>query len=189
MVVGASAGGLALIKSIIGALPKDCPPVIVVQHLADLHESHWIDHLEEMGVVRVKEADEKEHILSGTVYLAPGNYHLLVEPDRTFSLTIDQRVNFARPSINVLFETAAEAYGPALLGIILSGGNSDGADGARRIKERGGSLIVQDPSVSEVAAMPQAAIQATQPDAILAPAAIMQLLSQLHHNKIKTSSQ
>lgn len=187
IIVGASAGGMVLIKQMIRVLPKDCLPVIVVQHMADLHELSWIEHLKDQGAVNVKEADEKEHILPGTVYLAPGNYHLLVEQDRTFSLTIDQREIFARPSINVSFETAAACYGEKLLGIILSGGNSDGAEGARCIKEAGGLLIVQDPLTAEAPAMPQAALLSAQPDLVAPPAKIMDLLSSLHHRTFKIS--
>ncbi len=172
IVLGASAGGLPIIKDIIRHLRVDTPPLIIVQHLSHLHEPSYIEHLSELGVVRVKEADEKEAILPGTVYLAPGNYHLLIEPDRTFSLSTDDRVNYARPSVNVLFESAAEVYQYRLLGVILSGGNSDGAEGVVRIKAFGGRVYVQDPNTAEVPSMPEAAIRAVTPDLVLDPKGI-----------------
>ena len=179
IVVGASAGGTSIIKELITAWEPGFPPLIVVQHMAELHEQEWIDHLNALGRAPVKEADEKEHILQGHIYLAPGNYHLLIEKDHTFSLSADDKVNFARPSINVFFETAAEAYGSALAAIILSGGNDDGASGARAIRDRGGLVIVQDPETAFAPAMPQAAIAAADPQLVLPPAQILVTLKSL----------
>ncbi len=131
----------------------------------------------------VKQADEKEKILQGSVYFAPPNYHLLVEDDHTFSLTVDPAVNYARPSIDVLFETAASAYGSRLIGVILTGANSDGSLGLKKIKEMGGLTIVQAPESAEVDAMPKAAISAVRPDHVLDLEGVGSLLMDLDRQK------
>jgi len=105
---------------------------------------------------------------SGTIYFAPANYHLLVEPDKTFSLSTEARVNYSRPSIDVLFESAADTYMDRLVGIILTGANSDGTNGAARIKELGGLIIAQDPETAEADAMPMSVVKHVQVDHILA---------------------
>ncbi|HEX2556963.1 MAG TPA: chemotaxis protein CheB, partial [Nitrososphaera sp.] len=126
-----------------------------------------------------KDADEKEAIRPGFVYFAPPNYHLLVESDHTFSLSIDPKVHFTRPSVDVLFESAADAYGARLIGIILSGANQDGAAGLRYIKQRGGLTIVQDPADAEVSYMPRSAIEVAHPDHVLTASGICKFLSEL----------
>lgn len=182
--IGASAGGMKVIKELLMALPGDFSlPIMIVQHIADTADGTWADILNERCNVLVKEADEKEAIKSGTVYLAPANYHLLAEPTRILTLTVDERVNCARPSIDVLFETAAEAYREHLIGIILTGGNADGARGLLYIKEKGGLTIVQDPQTAEVPNMPQSAIRMGLPDHILVPEAIIELLLNIHTNQ------
>ena len=113
----------------------------------------------------MKVAEDKEPIVSGTIYFAPPDYHLLVESGRTFALSLDERVHFSRPAIDVLFESAAAAYGDRLVGIILSGGNSDGARGLRAVSDAGGKTVVQSLESSEMIAMPAAALQAA-PDSI-----------------------
>jgi two-component system chemotaxis response regulator CheB len=117
--------------------------------------------------MRVRDADDKEPIVAGNVYLAPPDYHLLVEPGH-FALSTDERVHHARPSIDVLFESAADAYGERVIGVILTGANQDGASGLARIKAAGGVAIVQDPRDSERREMPDAALAATEVDAVLA---------------------
>lgn len=181
IVLGASAGGMHVVKALVTALPKDFSlPLLIVQHIADTSDSVWPELLNEHSKVRVKEADEKEPVEPGTVYLAPPNYHLLVESDHTLTLTVDERVNYARPAIDVLFETAADAYREQLIGIVCTGANFDGAKGLQRIKELGGLAIVQDPETAEVPTMPQAAIQATVPDYVLPPEGIIKLLLDIH---------
>ena len=168
VVIGASAGGIHAIKAIIMALPSNFHlPVIIVQHISPLSDNYWITLMDSLSALTVKEADEKEKIRKGTIYITPPNYHLLIERDETFSLSIDPKVNYARPSIDVLFESAADVYKDQLIGVILTGANSDGANGLRRIKEYGGLAIVQDPATAESASMPAAAIAATQVDYIL----------------------
>jgi two-component system chemotaxis response regulator CheB len=168
IVIGSSAGGLNALKVLFRGLDKLFNiPLIIVQHISADSENYLIQILNDIRKLQVKEADEKEQPMPGMAYLAPPNYHLLLEPDRTFTLTIDERVNYARPSIDVLFETAAEAYKEKLIGIILTGANSDGSKGLRKIKEFGGLAIVQDPETAEVESMPRAAIQATMTDHII----------------------
>lgn len=177
LVVGASAGGLRPIRELLLALPPDFPlAVIIVQHMAERSDDGWVLHMDRLAGIQVKEAEEKETILPGTAYLAPGNYHLLVEADRTFSLSRDERVNFARPSIDVLFESAADVYGKALIGLVLSGGNADGAQGLKAVKVKGGRTIVQDPATADFPSMPAAAIAVSKPDHVLPPAGIRTLL-------------
>ena len=131
----------------------------------------------------MKEADEKEKIEYGKVYFAPPNYHLLIEKNKTFSLTIDERVNFARPSIDVLFESAAEAYTNRLIGIVLTGSNDDGTKGIKRIKEYGGLAVIQDPATAESAYMPASAMAAIIPDYVLSLEDITGLLTKLDKQK------
>jgi two-component system, chemotaxis family, protein-glutamate methylesterase/glutaminase len=159
IVIGASAGGLHALFYLLEQLPEHFSlPVIIVQHrMAEQHEL-----LEELLQSRtrkiVKQADEKEAIVQGRIYLAPPGYHLLIEADRTFSLTIDHPVSYSRPSVDVLFETAAIAYREALIGIILTGANKDGAAGIRKISNCGGFTIAQDPEEAQFPSMPLAAI-------------------------------
>jgi two-component system chemotaxis response regulator CheB len=156
--LGASAGALESLSVILPELPEDYPlPVLVVVHLPPDRKSLMASLLGERCRIAVKEAEDKEVIARGTVYLAPPDYHVMVEPDRRLSLSSEEPVRFSRPSIDVLFETAAEAYGPGLVGIVLSGANSDGARGLRAICDAGGVALVQDPEGAIASAMPHAA--------------------------------
>ncbi len=128
--------------------------------------------------LKVKEAEEKEALAAGHVYVAPANYHLLVEKDRTLALSTEDKVNYSRPSIDVLFESAAEVFGRELAGVVLTGGNSDGTRGLRRIKSRGGLALVQDPASAEAPTMPQAAIDNCNVDHILSLADLARALVQ-----------
>jgi two-component system chemotaxis response regulator CheB len=184
IVIGVSSGGMSAMKVIFSLLPQDFNiPIIIVQHINARSDSHWIKLLNEKSNLHIKEADEKEKIESGNIYIAPPNYHLLIEKDKTFSLTIDQRVNFARPSIDVLFESAAEVYRTKLIGIVLTGSNNDGANGLKRIKEYGGFAIVQDPKTAESAYMPASAIAVIEPDYILPLENIVELLIKMDQQK------
>lgn len=180
IVIGVSSGGMKAMKIMFSHLPKDFKtPIIIVQHIGSHSDSQWIQLLNEAYFVGIKEADEKEKIEIGNVYYAQPNYHLLIEKDKTFSLTIDERVNYARPSIDVLFESAAEAYENRLIGIILTGSNNDGTKGIKRIQELGGLTIVQDPKTADAACIPASAISAIQPDLILTLEDIIKLLIKL----------
>jgi two-component system chemotaxis response regulator CheB len=177
IVIGGSAGSMTVLVGLLPDVPMDFPvPIVIAVHLHPRQDNAHIERLASQCALRVKEADEKEPIQAGTIYLAPPNYHLLIENDRTFSLSIDERVNYARPSIDVLFETAAQVYGPQAIGVVLTGANSDGARGLQLIKERGGLAIVQDPGTAESAFMPQAALEATPVDHVLAASEIGKML-------------
>ena len=180
IVIGSSAGGMHALRTILSRLPSNFPlSVIIVQHEYPTSDDFLAHYLDERCSLKAKQADEKEEILPGVVYIAPPNYHLMVEEDRTFSLSISEPVNYARPSIDVLFETAADVYKARLVGVILTGGNADGSAGLRRIKDSGGLSIVQDPETAEAYAMPKAAIAATQVDHILSLEEIGPFLSML----------
>jgi len=168
IVIGASAGGLNALKSILVALdPGFNLPVLIVQHISPYSDNYITQHLNNLILLRVKEADEKEPITSGTVYFAPPNFHMLIEDDYTIAFSVEAKVSYARPSIDVLFESAAYVYGNALIGVLLTGANNDGSKGLRIIKEFGGLTIVQDPSTAEVDAMPLSAIRLFKPDHVL----------------------
>lgn len=180
IVIGVSSGGMNALKYLFSTLPSDFRiPIIIVQHVSARSNNEWIKLLNDNSNLSIKEADEKEKIEAGKVYIAPANYHLLIEKDKTFSLTIDEKVNFARPAIDVLFESAAEAYKKKLIGIVLTGSNNDGAKGIKRIKDFGGLAIIQDPKTAESPTMPASAIAISNPDYILSLEKIVQLLLQI----------
>ncbi len=180
VVIGSSTGGLNALRTILVNLRSDFMlPIIIVQHLSPDSENLLVRILDEQSPFDVREAEEKEKPEPGCVYVAPPNYHLLIESDRTFTLSIEERVNFSRPSVDVLFETAAEAYGSTLIGIILTGANNDGSNGMHRIRELGGFTIVQDPATAEAPSMPQAALEKTSIDLVLSLAGIAQFLNSL----------
>jgi two-component system chemotaxis response regulator CheB len=167
IVIGVSAGGLKALKTILPALPENFGlPIIIVQHLGAQSDNIWIDILGNSILLKIKEADEKEKIENGTIYIAPAAYHLLIEKDCTFSLLIDERVNYAIPAIDVLFESAADVYGDGLIGVVLTGANNDGALGLKKIKDNGGIAIVQDPLTADASYMPESAIATLKPDYI-----------------------
>lgn len=179
VVVGASAGGLYALKKLLPALPATFPcPVLVVQHMSPHSDNYMTRMLNDLSRLTVKEADEKEIITPGKVYVAPPDYHLLVEADYSLSLSVEEKVNYSRPSIDVLFETAADVYGSHLMGIILTGANVDGANGLLAVKEKGGFTIVQHPDDAESPAMPKAAIERAKPHKILTLDKIIALLLQ-----------
>ena len=168
VVIGTSAGGVNALQVILKSLPRNFAlSVIIVQHLHPNSDDYSARILNDSCKMTVKQANEKEKIEPGVVYTAPPNYHLLVEEDKTFSLSIAEREKYARPSIDILFETAADVYGAELIGIILTGANNDGSQGLKRIKEKGGLTIVQDPETAEVDSMPRDAIATTKVDYIL----------------------
>ena len=184
IVIGVSSGGMNAMKVIFSLLPKEFSiPIIIVQHVSAHSNNQWIKLLNDKSNLYIKEADEKEKIENGTIYIAPANYHLMIEKNKTFSLTIDERVNYARPSIDVLFESAAEAYKDKLIGVILTGSNNDGTNGIKRIKEFGGLAIIQNPKTAESSYMPASAIAAIKPDYILSLVDITDLLIKFDKQK------
>lgn len=184
VVLGVSAGGLTALSTLLPALTPDYKnALVIVQHLQDSRPSALVSILRPKCRIPLKEADMGEHLLGGTIYLAPPGYHLLIEASRTFSLSEDRPVNFARPSIDVLFESAADVFEDRVAGVILTGANSDGATGLAAIKKAGGITIVQDPDTAESPVMPRAAIRATKVDHLLGLTEIASLLcamSNLH---------
>jgi len=180
VVIGVSAGGLDALRDLLPRIPAGFTlPVAIVQHLHPFQNHFLIDILDECCPLPVREAEEKKQLETGVIYLAPPNYHLLIELDGTFSLSIDPKVNFSRPSIDVLFESAADAYCPGLVGIILTGASRDGAEGLKRIKQGGGMAVVQDPAAAEFPIMPTAAIHETEVDYILDLQGIGRLLAEI----------
>jgi len=153
--------------------------MLVVLHRLPAPDDLLAFTLNESCQLRVKEADHGEFIKSGTVYIAPANYHLLVEPDKTLSLSIDAKVRYSRPSIDVLFESASDAYRSGLIGVILTGANSDGTAGLKRIKARGGLTIAQDPDTADSKIMPFSAIREHTIDQIFSLAEISSFLVRL----------
>ncbi len=160
VVIGASAGALDALSAILPALPKAFRlPVMVVVHVPAGKRSVLAELFQAKCRVQVKEADDKEPIVGGTVYFAPSDYHLLIESDKSLSLSSDEPVLFSRPSIDVLFESAADAYGAALIAIVLTGANEDGAKGMRAAIDLGGLALVQAPGQAFASTMPEAAIR------------------------------
>jgi two-component system chemotaxis response regulator CheB len=159
VVIGASAGAWDALSVILPALPQTFNlPVMVVVHLPPDRKSLLAELFAEKCSMDVAEAEDKEPILGGVIYFAPPDYHLLIEPNNTLSLSSDEPVLFSRPSIDVLFESAADAYGPALTAIVLTGASEDGARGLAAVIAAGGTAIVQRPEDAYAAAMPQAAL-------------------------------
>lgn len=148
--------------AIVQELPLAYPlPIVVVQHRSKDQRNLLEEILQSKSKIIIKQADEKEPMRAGHVYIAPPDYHLLVERDRTFSLSADEQVRYSRPSIDVLFESAAVVFGPALVGIVLTGANSDGAYGIEMIDRYGGLTIAQDPQEADFPFMPKASIETT----------------------------
>ena len=180
IVIGASAGGVEALLNILGPLREGFAlPIIVVLHLPDERRSHLAEVFARRVSLPVLEARDKTQVEPGTLYFATPGYHLSVEQDRSFSLSLEDRVHYSRPAIDYLFESSADAYGPTLAAVLLTGANQDGAQGLSQVKQRGGLTIVQDPDDAQVATMPQAALDILQPDHILTLRGIGRFLVEL----------
>jgi two-component system chemotaxis response regulator CheB len=173
VVIGASAGGIGALRVLLPALPATLAvPVLVVVHLPPRQPSVLCDIFAPMCFVPVREAADKELLTAGGIWFAPPDYHLLVEASTepgsaaSIALSIDEAVLFSRPSIDVLFESAAEVYREGLLAVVLTGANSDGARGAELVRALGGTVAVQSPESAEIAVMPEAAIARARPQFI-----------------------
>ncbi len=167
LVIGASAGAVEALNLLLPGVPQNARiPLVIVVHLPPNRASLLPELFAPRCAVSVREPIDKEPLSAGVVWFAPPNYHLLLEADRTFSLSIDEPLNFSRPSIDVLFETAAEAFGSALCAIVLTGANEDGARGARVVRSKGGLVIVQDPSTAVATDMPRSAISLANPQIV-----------------------
>lgn len=182
VVIGASAGGVEAVTAILETLPaRFAAAVIIVQHLPADRPTTLPQLFGKRARLPVKEAEDKEIILGGVVYIAPPGYHLLVEPDKRFALSLDEAEHFSRPSIDLLFESAAYAYREKLLGIVLTGANEDGAAGLRTVRALGGLAWVQDPDDASVRIMPAAAIAEAGADKICSLTEITLKLSRLDY--------
>lgn len=180
VVIGASQGGLLALRELLAQLPSDFPvPVVIVQHISHNADDSYIRFLDKQTPPVVKEAEDKERMLPGHVYVAPPNYHLLVERDGTLTLSADARVHFCRPSIDVLFESAADATNGNLAGVILTGANKDGSAGLLCLRAAGGIAVVQSPESSDSREMPSAALTLAGADYTGTPEAIGKLLVKL----------
>jgi len=167
IVIGASAGAVEALGAILPLVPSAARiPVIVVVHLAPNRPSLLPELFAARCAARVREPEDKDPVSAGTIWFAPANYHLLIERERSFALSLDEPVKYSRPSIDVLFESAAEAYGKQLCAIVLTGANDDGALGARAARLAGGLVLVQDPAFAEAKEMPRAALRAAKPQLI-----------------------
>ncbi len=179
VVIGASSGGLQAIQTLLAALPADFPlPIVIVQHRRKDSELSLCEYLSCPGGLPVTEPEDKEAIFGGQVYLAPRDYHLLID-NGSFALSTDPPVGYARPSIDVLFESVAAEFRHRTIGIILTGKNRDGAHGLARIKAYGGFTLVEDPRSASAPELPRAAIALSQVDRVLPLAQVAPVLEQL----------
>ncbi|RSZ37199.1 MULTISPECIES: chemotaxis protein CheB [unclassified Variovorax] len=180
VVLGASAGGIDALSALLHGLPSDWHiPMAVVLHLPEEHESHLAEIFAQRVPIPVHEANDKMPLENGSLYFAPPGYHLSIERERAFSLSCEPPVLFSRPSIDVLMASAADAYGPALAGFLLTGANDDGAEGLHRIHLAGGLTAVQEPKEALIPTMPLAAIARHLPDYVLPLRELRNLLLQL----------
>jgi two-component system, chemotaxis family, protein-glutamate methylesterase/glutaminase len=182
IVIGASWGGLSALECVLGALPDDfATPIAIAQHRAvDSGSGMLSSALGRRSGRDVREAGDKDAIEHGRVYVAPADYHLLVEPDG-FALSTEGHVHYARPSIDVLFDSAADVYAERLAAVVLTGANDDGAYGAMRVRRRGGVTIAQDPATAERPEMPRAAIETGAVEQVLPLEEIGPALVELTH--------
>jgi len=181
--IGASAGGITALLRLLKPLPASFPlPIFVVLHVPKERDSKLAEVFQHHLKISVHQAQDKEWIKAGIVYFAGSGYHLSVEKNFSFSLSCEDPESFARPSIDIMMQSAADAYGDALVGIILTGANHDGAAGLANIKAAGGLTVVQDPTEAETPIMPQTAINFCKPDLILKLDEINRLLAALGQN-------
>jgi two-component system, chemotaxis family, protein-glutamate methylesterase/glutaminase len=180
VVIGTSAGGMEALSVLLPALPSTLDvPVFIVLHLPRDRPSLLVDIFAPKCALAVREAEDKEPAEAGTVYFAPPDYHLLIDKGTQLALSSEDFVYFSRPSIDVLFESAADIYGPRLLGIILTGASQDGAEGLAAVHNAGGTTVVQDPDTAHSSYMATAALKLTAADFVLPLPEIADLLSTL----------
>jgi two-component system chemotaxis response regulator CheB len=179
-VIGGSAGALEPLLEITSVIPAELEiPIAVVLHLTPSQPSLVPPLLARESARRIREAEDKEPLQPHTIYIAPPNYHMLVERTGTLALSVDDPVNFSRPSVDVLFESAADAFGARLIGLVLSGANADGAAGLRRIADAGGLALVQSVASAAYPTMPAAAAQLVPAARIITPSTIGSVLARL----------
>jgi two-component system, chemotaxis family, protein-glutamate methylesterase/glutaminase len=186
--IGTSWGGLAALTKLLSGLPGDFSvPVVVVQHRSSDSDRLLADLLQDTTDLTVSEVEDKDPLTPGTVLIAPANYHVLVD-DGFLSLTLEEPVRFSRPSIDVMFSSAADMYGSATIGVVLTGANDDGARGLSDIVKRGGRALVQDPRTAEIAVMPYAAVKAVPSAEVLPLEAMAPRLVQLSRERAKAGA-
>lgn len=180
VVIGGSAGSLGVISFLLSNLKRNFhTPIILVIHRKASSFSGLQEVFASKTFLKVKEVEEKEKICKGYIYIAPADYHLLVENNKTFSLDYSEKINFSRPSIDPTFETAADAYQDKLCCILLSGASADGVNGLIKAKQQRGRIIVQSPETAEVSYMPEQAILRANPDHICPPKEIVKFLNEI----------
>ncbi|HEY2727780.1 MAG TPA: chemotaxis protein CheB [Parafilimonas sp.] len=180
LVIGGSAGSLDVILKIVSGLPvTDYLSVVIIIHRKNDGESLLANLLSDRTALIVKEVEDKEPIIGGNIYLAPADYHLLIENEKMFSLDVSEKIHHSRPSIDVSFESVAEVFGESAIGVLLSGANADGAKGLDNIKQAGGFTIVQNPESAEVGFMPRQALEQMKPDKVLSGDAIATFIKEL----------
>ncbi len=178
--IGGSAGGLQALAVVLRQLPRGYPlPILVAHHIHRTDGGSFVGYVRGLTTMPVVEAEDKMPVAPGTLYTAPANHHLLVERDGTLALSVEEKVNWSRPSIDVLFESAARAYGDKLAAVLLSGANQDGAWGLKDVALYGGLTLVQDPLTAVAEAMPRAAIDCGAARMVLSPLGIGSCLSLL----------
>jgi two-component system chemotaxis response regulator CheB len=186
IVIGGSAGSIEVIMNLLPTIPENFPcPIVVVIHRKNTLENHLVDVLNKKCRLNVIEIQDKMQLERNTIYLAPGDYHLLVDAHGCLNLDYSEKVNFSRPSIDVTFDSFALAFTDKCIGVLLSGANADGAKGLESIKNSGGISIVQSPESSTIATMPMAAIKLFKPDIILSPSKIAELLFELSQSNFE----
>nr|WP_293835324.1 chemotaxis protein CheB [uncultured Arsenicibacter sp.] len=182
VIIGGSAGSIEVLLKLLPALPETLTyALIIVLHRKHTAESALAELLTSKSRLIIHEVDDKEPLKTGKVYLAPADYHLLIEHSLVFSLDASEKINYSRPSLDVSFESAAEVFGPELVGILLSGANADGTAGLKAIKRAGGLIVVQKPETARVAYMPQQAIQEANVDYVLDIFELARLLNLLNN--------
>lgn len=191
VVIGVSAGGMKALPQVLRPLPGNFPvPVMIVQHSHPSGDGGFlVRYLDERCNLLVKEVEESEPIVKGKAYLAPADYHIVVEEGEIFTLSSADKVNYSRPSIDVLFESAAGVYHSGLIGVILTGASSDGSRGLERIKNEGGLAIVQDPDTAEARVMPGSAIRSCEVDYVLSLSSIPETLVELLARQLSSVGQ
>ena len=180
IVIGVSAGGIDALSEIITKLPASFSlPIAIVQHLHPEQNDYMVKHFNKLCQLNVQEAIDKTIIKKGNIYFAPPDYHLLIEDDETFSLSCDEKVCYARPSIDVLFKSTVDVYGSSTIAVILTGANSDGTEGIAYIKDKGGMTIAQNPDTAYASIMPQSAIDTGKINKVLTLNEISNILQAL----------
>jgi len=181
VIIGGSAGSLNALMQILPDLSQlNGFAVVIVLHRKSTDDQTLEELIALKSTITVKIVEDKVPLVPGYIYVAPSNYHLLFEKNDTLSLDISEKINYSRPSIDVSFESASEIYGEALVGILLSGSNTDGTYGLKAIKAAGGTIVVQNPTVAEMPFMPHNAILNTNPDFVLDNQEILKLLRSIN---------